>query len=60
MALFENYERRIEKITATLNKYGISSIEEARSICEGKGIDPYKIAKETQPICSKTQAGPTW
>ena len=51
MALFENYERRIEQINKTLNKYGISSLAEARSICEEKGIDPYKIAKEIQPIC---------
>jgi len=50
MALFENYERRIEQINATLNKYGIGSIEEAKQICEEKGIDPYKIAKEIQPI----------
>jgi hypothetical protein len=51
MALFENYERRIEQIDKTLNKYGIKSIEEAKQICEEKGIDPYKIAKEIQPIC---------
>ena len=29
MALFESYERRIEKITAVLNSYGIASLEEA-------------------------------
>jgi hypothetical protein len=51
MALFENYERRVGQINATLNKYGVSSIEEAKQICEKKGIDPYKIAKEIQPIC---------
>jgi len=51
MALFENYERRIGQVNATLNKYGIKSIEEAKEICDQKGIDPYKIAKETQPIC---------
>ena len=51
MALFENYERRIEQINNTLNKYGLKSIEEAKQICEEKGIDPYKIAKEIQPIC---------
>jgi hypothetical protein len=51
MPLFENYERRIEQINAILNKYGIGSIEESRQICEQKGIDPYKIAKEIQPIC---------
>jgi len=51
MALFENYERRIEQINKTLHKYEIGSIEEAKQICEQKGIDPYKIAKEIQPIC---------
>jgi hypothetical protein len=51
MALFENYERRIGQINETLNKYGITSIEEAKQICDSKAIDPYKIAKETQPIC---------
>lgn len=51
MALFENYDRRIGQINETLKKYGISSIEETKQICEAKGIDPYKIAKETQPIC---------
>lgn len=51
MALFENYERRIEQINKILHKYGIDSIEEAKQICEQKGIDPHKIAKEIQPIC---------
>ena len=51
MALFENYERRIDQINKTLASYGISSIEEAKKICDEKGIDPYKISKEIQPIC---------
>jgi hypothetical protein len=51
MALFENYDRRIGQIEAALSKYGIKSIEDAKAICDAKGIDPYKIAKETQPIC---------
>ena len=51
MALFESYERRIEKINAVLAQYGIQSIEEAKSICDQKGIDPYKMCEETQPIC---------
>ena len=50
MALFENYERRIEKILAVLKEYGISSVEECKEICAAKGIDPYKIVEETQPI----------
>jgi len=51
MALFENYDRRIGQINAVLDKYGMKSIDEAKAICDAKGIDPYKIAKETQPIC---------
>ena len=51
MALFESYERRIEKINAVLAQYGIKSVEEAKAICDQKGIDPYKMCEETQPIC---------
>ena len=51
MALFESYERRIDKINAVLAQYGIKSIEEAKAICDEKGLDPYKMCEETQPIC---------
>ena len=51
MITFENYDRKIEKINAALSAYGIASLEEAQAICEEKGIDPYKIAKDIQPIC---------
>ena len=51
MALFESYERRIDKINAVLAQYGIKSVEEAKEICDQKGIDPYKMCEETQPIC---------
>ena len=50
MALFESYDRRIQQINTALAKYGIASIEEAKQICDAKGIDPYKICKDTQPI----------
>ncbi|MBE6775864.1 MAG: GGGtGRT protein [Ruminococcaceae bacterium] len=50
MALFESYARREAKILAVLKEYGISSIEECKEICDAKGIDPYKIVEETQPI----------
>ena len=50
MAHFEGYERREAKILAVLKEYGISSIDECKAICEAKGIDPYKIVEETQPI----------
>ncbi len=51
MALFESYERRIEQINAALAQYGIKSVEEAKAICDEKGLDPYKTCEETQPIC---------
>jgi hypothetical protein len=51
MALFESYERRIDQIIPVLNKYGISSIEEAKAVCDEKGIDVYKLVKGIQPIC---------
>ena len=51
MALFESYERRIKQITEVLNKYGIKDLEEAKKICEEKGINPYEIVKGIQPIC---------
>ena len=50
MAEFEGYERREAKILAALAEYGISSIDECKEICDAKGIDPYKIVEETQPI----------
>mgnify|MGYP004721122903 FL=1 len=51
MITFENYDRKIEKINRVLSAYDISSLEDAKAVCEEKGIDPYKIAKEIQPIC---------
>ena len=56
MALFESYDRRINKINEALNKYGIKSIEEAKDICAAAGIDPYAMCKETQPICFENAA----
>ena len=50
MPLFESYDRRINKINEVLNSYGISSIEEAKKICDEKGVDVYKIVKDIQPI----------
>ena len=51
MALFENYERRIDKINGVLKQYGIESVEACREMCQAKGFDPYEIVKNIQPIC---------
>ncbi len=51
MALFESYERRIDKINSVLTQYGISGVEECREICKAAGFDPYEIVKGIQPIC---------
>ena len=50
MALFESYERRIDQILPVLKKHGINSLEEAKKICEDKGIDVFEIVKGIQPI----------
>lgn len=51
MALFESYERRIDQVISALNKYGINSLEEAKEICDTKGVDAYHIVKSIQQIC---------
>lgn len=51
MALFESYERRIDKINAVLNSYGIASIEEAEKITKDAGLEVYDLVKKIQPIC---------
>ena len=51
MALFESYERRIDKITEVLKSYGISSLEEAEKITKDAGLDVYDQVKKIQPIC---------
>ncbi len=49
-ALFESYDRRIKQIEAALGKHGIKSLEEAKAICDAKGIDVPAIVKGVQPI----------
>lgn len=50
MALFESYERRIDKINGVLAQYGIKSVEECKEICAQYGLDPYHTVKEIQGI----------
>ena len=50
MALFESYERRIDKINGVLAQYGIKSVEECKEICAQYGLDPYQTVKDIQGI----------
>ena len=45
MALFEGYERKIDKINGVLAQYGLESVEACREMCVAKGFDPYEIVK---------------
>ena len=49
--LFESYGRRIPQITATLKKYGMSTVQDAQQVCADKGIDPAAITRDVQNIC---------
>ncbi|MDR1905932.1 MAG: GGGtGRT protein, partial [Clostridiales bacterium] len=49
-ALFESYDRRIDKINEYLKKYDILSLDEAKDICVKKGINVEDIVKGIQPI----------
>lgn len=54
--LFESYERRIAKISAVLAEYGIKDLNEAMSICQAKGLNPYETCKKIQPIAFENAA----
>jgi len=49
--LFESYARRIDQITPVLEQYGIAKIEDAKAVCEEKGVDVDSIVRGIQPIC---------
>ena len=51
MAVFQNYEQRIKKVTEFLGRYGIGSLGEAKEICESRGLDVFELVKGVQPIC---------
>ncbi len=50
MVRFEGYERRIDGINKAMAKYGIASLEDAKAICDAKGVDVAGIVKGVQPI----------
>jgi len=50
MALFESYERRIVPIEKVLKEYGIANLDEAKKLCDDKGVDVYELVKSIQPI----------
>ncbi len=54
--LFESYERRIAQIEKALKKNGMKSIDEAKAVCDAKGLDPYAICKSIQPIAFENAA----
>ena len=56
MALFEGYERKIDKINGVLAQYGLNSVEECREMCKAAGFDPYEIVKGIQPIAFEDAA----
>ncbi len=51
MVRFEGYDRRIDKINAALNEYGIKDIEEAKNLVCEAGVDVESIVRGIQPIC---------
>jgi hypothetical protein len=48
--IFEGKDRRMPKIEKCLAKYGIASLEDARSLCLSKNVDTEKIVKGVQQI----------
>lgn len=47
---FESYDRRIAKINKVCAEYGLNSLEDAKALCDSKGIDVEAIVKGIQPI----------
>ena len=51
MVEFEGKEKRIDGINAALKKFGIKSLEEAKEICDKRGINVSEIVRGVQTIC---------
>lgn len=50
MITFEGYDRRISKIEKSLAEYGINGLEDAKAICDAKGVHVEDIVRGIQPI----------
>ncbi len=50
MSLFEGYKRRINQIAPVLKKYNMNSIEDAKVICNEKGLDIHELVLQIQPL----------
>ena len=50
MALFEGYQRRIDKINKALARDGIRDLDESKKICSDYGIDVDRIVRGVQNI----------
>ncbi len=50
MVKFEGYERRIDKINACLKEYGMKDLEEAKAVCDAKGVNVDEIVRGVQKI----------
>ena len=59
MALFESYERRIDKINSVLNSYGIASIEEAEKITKMQAWTYMIRLRKSSQSALRTLAGHT-
>ena len=59
MALFESYERRIDKINEVLACYGIASLEEAEKITKDAVLKFTTRSRRYSLFALKTLAGPT-
>lgn len=50
MERFENYERRLNAIDKCLNNYGLSSLDDARLLCQEHNLDPAVTVRKIQAI----------
>ncbi len=51
MVQFEGMEKRMDGINVALKKYGFKNLEEAKALCDEKGINVHDIVKGVQTIC---------